>query len=151
MNSCILLEMSFQPDTTMTQAKRGFRLGGKVTLLRGNRYSHPAWSWWAYWQLARWVPLEITKFLLPVQELCSLRTGIPFSLHPQDPDSLWQWETLSDQGINSGTNAWVQTTLNKCLNLIEFRLKICMAMVIRIKVYYFKKHWKQYWHIVSTM
>lgn len=42
-------------------------------------------------------------------------------------------------------------TLNKCLNLIVLRHKICIAMVIRIKVYYFKKHWKQYWHIVSTM
>lgn len=74
-----------------------------------------------------------------------------FSLHPQDPDSLWQWETLSDQDTNSGTNAWVQMTLNKCLNLIVLRHKICMAMVMRIQVDYFKKHWKQYWHIVSTM
>lgn len=108
MNSCILLEMTFQSDTTLAQAKWGFRLGGKVTLLRGNRYSLPTWSWWAYWQLVRWVPFEITKFLLPVWELCSLGTGIPFFSAPPRPwlpltvrDSKWSGHQLWNQCLGS--------------------------------------------------
>lgn len=57
--------------------------------------------------------------------------GFPSSLYPQDPDSLWQGQTVHGWGTNSG--AWVQMTLDKWLHLTALRYKICLMMVVRIK------------------
>lgn len=111
-NNYILLEMTFQSDTTRAQAKRGFRLGGKVTLLKGNR--------WAYWQFARWVPFEITKFLLPVQELCFLRTGIPFflcipkTLTPSDSERLYVIRTSTLEPMPGFKWPWTNVSTSLC-------------------------------------